>query len=292
MLIPLTLVAAGALALPAPFELPFVESAAPSADPFAPALYGAPLPAGWLSLQDAPAEPRGPQTGLLAKWDGAVNFGGSLSSGNTDVRAAQADALGVRENKDGDNLIDRWTAKGFWNYADQENALTGDRELVRRQAGASLKYDRTINERLYGYGDVSVQTDKLAGLKLRSTIGAGLGYQIYDEENFDLAGEAGLAYVDENYEGTASDTDFLAARLAYNLRWQIQEDLEFRQFAEAFPSLDDADDFFGRLDSRLVYLLSKSMTASLGHLWLFDNTPLAGRDRSDHIISLNVGWVF
>lgn len=296
MLLPLHLAVAGALAVALPPAAPAPEAAAAAADPFAPAAYGAPLPTGLLALQDAAPAPKGPQTGWLAKWDGAVNFGGSISSGNTDVRTAQADLLGVRENKEGDQLVDRWTVKGYWNYADEKDPVTDERNLARRQAGTSAKYDHTITKDLYGYASTTLDTDKIANLKLRTTGGAGLGYQVYDTERFDLAGEAGLAYVTEDYGGPvgadAADTEFVSARVAYNLTWLINEDLTARQFVEAFPSLENPDDVFARIDSRLVYTLTKSMTASLGHLWLFDNTPVAGNERSDHIISLNIGWVF
>ena len=80
--------------------------------------------------------------------------------------------------------------------------------------------------------------------------------------------------------------------MAYDVWWQINERWTFQQLAEAFPSLEDAEDIFVRVNTSLSGSLTESMTLGVNWLLLYDNTPLTGAERLDHIVSATVGWAF
>ena len=68
--------------------------------------------------------------------------------------------------------------------------------------------------------------------------------------------------------------------------------LQIGQFTEIFPSLDESDDINGRMDTRAIYQMTEDMIAQFQWVWDWDNTPAAGRDRSDNLFLVTVGWIF
>ena len=219
---------------------------------------------------------------VMHRWTGAVSLGATLSDGNSENRTASATADGVYRREG-----DRTTLKFLWSYADNADGVT-DRRLY-----GSGKYDHFLEgEKTYVYGQGSLEYNSTAALDLRAIIGAGLGYQVFETDRAKLAGEVGLSYVDENYEGSASDEEYLAARLAYNGEWKPTERWTLGQTGEIFPSLEDEDDVHAKVDSRAKLNLSESMFAQLQHLFTWDNTPAAGAERDDHLVLLTVGWTF
>lgn len=244
-----------------------------------------------------PAAPTAPETSaplvleshnLEAKpiqWTGNVNIGASYSDGNTDSRSINAAADAERRAE-----MDRWTAKGYWNYAENRDS-TGDFAISQRRAGASLKYDYFLSKQLYVFGIGGVETDTLADIKLRSYIGAGVGYQWREEENFKWGSEAGLTYFKTDYK-TSDDTDYIAARLANNIAWQINEQTKLENNIELFPSIENAKDFYGKSDTKIKTNLSKTMFAQLQWIYQYTARPASGADRADNLVVLGIGWSF
>jgi putative salt-induced outer membrane protein YdiY len=262
--------------------LPLAASLVASTPVAAQPTYGAPLPSPRLAAiaQDAAVEPD-------PAWTGFVTVGATLTSGNTEIQSAAANAEAVLDRGE-----DRWTLRAYWNFSQQENQTTGENEITQRQAGASAKYDYFLSERTYLYGTGAVSTDEIAALDMRYQVGAGAGHQFWKEEKRSLSGEVGLSYVDEDFEVDADDDSFVAVRLAYDLFLQLSDTTAFRQIAEAFPSLENKDDIYGRLDSSLTVNLTKSMIGKLQHVMDYDNTPATGADRLDHRLILTIGWTF
>jgi putative salt-induced outer membrane protein YdiY len=232
------------------------------------------------SVQDpaaaaVPAEP---------KWTGTVSAGLSSSDGNSNNTSAAVDFNAERRGEK-----DRWTAKGFWNYASQENAA-GDSEVTQRRMGASLKYDYFLNPKTFLFGNGGAEYDFKAGIDLRTYIGGGAGYQFYEREDFKLSGEAGLNLFNEDFRGGGSE-DYIAARLAETLGWQIKKELKFDHSIELFPSLEDAEDIFGKMNNALKLNLTDKLYAQLQWVMTYDNTPAAD-ERMDNLYMLTIGWSF
>jgi putative salt-induced outer membrane protein YdiY len=248
----------------------------PPALPDAPPIAAAPAPSSPLTQGD-------PEN--LGRWTGAVSIGASVSSGNTNKRTATAtaDAQLRREN-------DRWKFNAYWSYADQK--VDGVRQLSERKLGGTGQYDYFLTKRLFAYVSAGGQYDAIAELDLRTTIGTGLGYQLYEREDLKWALEGGIAWVDENYVDDTADNDFIAARAASDLAWTVREGVDFLQRVEVFPSLEDSDDVYGRADQRLRVALTKTMFAQLQYVLEYDNTPAPGKDRLDHLVALTLGLTF
>lgn len=215
------------------------------------------------------------------KWTGSVTLGASYSDGNTRRRtvSATADAEYRREK-------DRTTLGFLWNYAEEAAGIT-DRKTQGR-----AKYDYFFSPKMYGLVQASAENDYQSALDLRTTIGAGLGYQFEDTETWKLSGEVGLSMVDEDFKGTADDKDFIAARAAYKWNWKPNAKYDVMQVGEVFPSLEDMDDVNARLDTKGRMNLTDKMYAQLQWIYAWDNTPATGKKRVDNLVLLGLGWSF
>jgi putative salt-induced outer membrane protein YdiY len=215
------------------------------------------------------------------KWTGSVALGATYADGNTRRRTGSAavDAQYRRER-------DRTTLGFLWNYAEEQAGITD------RKTQARAKYDYFFSKKMYGLVQASGESDYTAALDLRTTLGAGLGYQFEETPTWKLSGELGLSYVDSDFEGTADDSAYLAGRAAYTWNWKPSAKYELGQLGEIYPSLETAEDVNARVDTKGRMNLTDTMFAQLEWLYQWDNTPATGKVRVDNLVMLAVGWSF
>ncbi|QDU69230.1 DUF481 domain-containing protein [Engelhardtia mirabilis] len=254
-------------------------SAQPQPTEYLPA-YGAPLPAPILTNTVQDEVPHN-------VWTGAVTIGATITSGNTDLRQANADANAEYRRED-----DRTSLEAYWTYADEKDSTTNVRSLTQRQVYAKAQYDYFFSEETYAYGNVSGLSDAKKALDLRLTVGAGIGQQWFEDEDKAFSTEIGVSYVDENYKVDSQDVDYAAGRFAFNYRNQLNEETTFEQNGELLVSLDNANDTIGMLDTRVRTNLSETMFGQIQWVMDYDNTPVPGNDRLDHRVVLSIGWTF
>src|SRR5262245_16572189 len=191
--------------------------------------------------QDPASPPEYPQ------WSGALTLGSTWTTGNTENTTFGGTLNAVRRAEK-----DRWTFDLYGNYGktstDDDDPATEDTKTTVSNYGSSLKYDYFWSKKTYLFGNGTGKIDHVAELDLRYTFGAGLGYQWKETEKVKWGTEAGVSYVDENFEDDTADADFVAARLASNLTWQISQSAAFEQVAEVLPSLEDSEDLLAKLD--------------------------------------------
>lgn len=217
-----------------------------------------------------------------SKWSGAISLGASKSTGNTERTTVSA--TGDAELR---HAKDRTTVGLVWNYASE-----GDVGVTQRRVLGNAKYDYFIEPKTYLLAQTSGESDSNADLKLRATLGAGVGHQFREDEQWKLSGEGGLAYFDEDFTGSESDADYIAARLAYKAEWKSDTKWTLAQTGEVFPSLESREDVYSKLDTRVRLALTDKMFAQFQWLFTWDNTPAQGADRADNLYLLTLGWSF
>lgn len=111
-------------------------------------------------------------------WTGSVTVGGNVQSGNTD-RASASLAAGAERKTD----RDRFSLGFIYNYGKENDQLTV------RNTYASGKYDYFFTKKLYGYLALELLNDQFQDIDLRTTVGPGIGYQIWDDPIKPLAFE-------------------------------------------------------------------------------------------------------
>lgn len=218
-------------------------------------------------------------------WHGSVNVGLSKSEGNADVETYALTAKGVRRYD-----IHRYTLDALY-YFQRQNG-----EISQRRALVSGKYDQFFSEKTYFWANALIETNSPALLDLRWTLGAGVGHQWRDDDEWRISTELGLAYFNEDF-GDAGDQDYISARVAWDIWKRITDTVTFGHFAELFPSLEDANDLYGRGETYVEAQLTERMTARLSWIKVYDNTPATNAlgvqaDRLDNVYLLNIGWTF
>jgi putative salt-induced outer membrane protein YdiY len=233
--------------------------------------------------QDAPAET--PEEPKEPEWTGSVTVGAKVTTGNSETRGANATADAELRRED-----DRISLGFLWLFDENSNNDTDTWTLTDRKTTGKAQYDYFFSKKTYAYVKGQWENDHTAALDLRQTYSVGLGRQIREDEKFKLGTELGVAWVEEDFQGSVDDKEYPAARVAYNLDWAISKSWSLAQNAEAYPSLEDSDDIYTKLDTRLKAAFGESMFGQLQWLYDWNNSPATGKERSDHQLLLSIGW--
>ena len=223
----------------------------------------------------------------LAKWEGNVTFGGYVMTGNTERRGATGDFTAARRSEQ-----DRLTTNAFWEYAEDKDRLAKAWKLQQRRTGLQLKYDYFLSPKSYLWVNTAAEGNYSANLQLRYTVGGGYGYQWIETDRTKFGTELGLAFFSEDYRGPTPTSQHLAARFAWKLEHELTARLKFWQQLEAYPSVERLDDFYGKLDSRLIAKLTDSFVAQAKVVLDYDSTPATGKKGLDVGYFLTLGWTF
>ncbi|MEZ5985535.1 MAG: DUF481 domain-containing protein [Hyphomonas sp.] len=109
------------------------------------------------------------EDGATDGWSGEGSLSAGYTTGNTDTKDF---GLGLKLNK----------KSGLWDFGIEASADYGeiDGEESKNRIYTGLNADRLINDRLFGFGQVSYERDEFTGFESRTFVGGGLGYHIFD----------------------------------------------------------------------------------------------------------------
>ena len=215
------------------------------------------------------------------KWTGSVTGSFSESSGNTErTSASLRAALARRTDKD------RIRLDAGWEYGKDYD------ELSRRNSVLAAKYDYFFTKKGFTYLNTKLENDEFQNLRLRTSVGAGLGYQFIENERRNFFAEAGLSYVNEDFDDS-DDQGFLAGRLASHFDWWIvSEKIRFLQDTELLVSFDDIEDWLITTQTDLRWKLNSRWYTNAGVRFKYDNVPDLGAEEEDILYTLGFGYEF
>jgi len=222
----------------------------------------------------------GPGVDLLGvRWKGRINVGGSGNRGNSDTDNLHIDGEAVARLQ-----RERYTLNGVLDRGK-------DRGLVTKQASrVSGKYDRFIQPTWYGYALASVEEDRFRDIDRRTTLGAGLGHQLYEDERTNLSIEGGLNHVRTDYS-LAPDESYPALRWALKFDHKLQSsELQVFHSHEVLSDLQRAERTFVRSQTGLRIPLLQSLLATAQLNIDYDNAPAPGKVKSDRTYLFTVGY--
>ena len=134
-------------------------------------------------------------------------------------------------------------------------------------------YSHFLSEKWYLYADTLFEHDEFKDLNLRSTLGAGVGYQFFETPLLNLSLAAGPAMVDENFD-VAEDNDYSAGQWTINYnQYFFDKFVQFFHVNTGYVSLEDANDWFLKTRTGLRFPLYKGLTATLQYNFDWDNQP-------------------
>lgn len=218
-------------------------------------------------------------SGRGVKLSGRVNLAYNLNEGNTEVEAFHVDGEMVARSK-----RNRYTLGGQYNEAEDRGVRT------ENNTTAYMKYDHFFSQHWYGYANGIFNKDRFKDLELRTALGLGSGYQVWESDALNLAVETGFNYVNEDFI-TAIDNSYPAAR------WSLKYDqLLFKKLFQVFHvqefyfGLEDSDDIFARAETGIRLPLLDTLKATLQVNVEWDNTPSPGREKTDYDYLFGLGY--
>ena len=203
------------------------------------------------------------------KWTGVVAAGGNLQKGNTDRASGFITAeAGRRTEKD------RMKFRYLFNYGEEEGKVT-----TRNHYGEA-KYDYFFTKKFFGYMALELYNDKFKDTKLRTFVGPGVGYQVWEDPVKFLLFEAGLSYFNlDRYDG--KDQDGLTARLGWDFKYHIFKWLVFTDLLQFYPTIGEGGDYFFRNEAALNVPLSAHWSLKFANIIDYNSNPSPGFERTD-----------
>jgi len=142
-------------------------------------------------------------------------------------------------------------------------------------------YSHFLNEKWYLYAKTLFEHDEFKDLNLRSTLGAGAGYQFFETPLLNLSISAGLSMVDENFD-VAEDNDYPAGQWTVNYdQYFLDKFVQLFHVNTGFISLEDANDWFLKTRTGLRFPLYKGLTATLQYNFDWNNQPSAAAETEE-----------
>jgi putative salt-induced outer membrane protein YdiY len=211
-------------------------------------------------------------------WRGQSNVGLNATTGNSETERFHVDAEGTLEND-----INRYIAGVDFNRGSDNGVTSVDNWT------AYSSYDRFFSEKLFWNNTLSFKRNTLQELDLRTSLGSGLGYQFFAEEDLRLSTTASLSYVREEFDLQSSE-EFLALQLGLDYEHQWFDWLRVFHSMQTLSSFESLDDFVLRTRTGLRYPITNGIMASLQVNVDYDNSPSPGAEKEDVIYAFTLGY--
>jgi putative salt-induced outer membrane protein YdiY len=215
------------------------------------------------------------------KYSGRANLGGVFNRGNSEDDALNFDAEVIARTPE-----NRYKVAAEVNEAESAGVTTTSNRYLLTQ------YDAFLSEKDYLFVNAKAEQDKLADLNLRTSLGAGYGYQFFETERAKLSTEYGLAYINEDYE-IASDESFpsLSFGLDYERKFWQKKLVFFNNYDVSVSLEDTADALFGTKVGIRVPIVENVNVATQVNVD-YDNMPPPGVKKTDSSLIFSVGYGF
>jgi hypothetical protein len=223
----------------------------------------------------------------LPAWTGSIVLNGAFTTGNS---VTQQIGFALAASKRWED--DRVSLGAQYSYGRQKDPDTGVSTTTVNYGMAFAKYDHFLTKQLYGFGQAKVERDTVAGLLVRVSPSAGVGYQWFESPTFNLSTETGLAWTYEDYEESGT-RQFFGPRLAYAVDWAPFEPIKLYHTLEYLPSFTDfTGDYLLNIDAGLRASIWKDLFADVKIEFRYDSTPAPGRKSTDTRYLVGAGWKF
>lgn len=206
--------------------------------------------------------------GPLDLWDGRGEVGGFLSTGNTENTGVSARIDLTREGL-------QWRHKIYANADYQESFGLVSRERYAAGYEPNYKFD----DRLYAYGAVLYESDRLLGYFDRYSASAGIGYGLIRETGMSLDVTLGPAFRRTNYTDEVLENS-VGVRGSMDFDWNIARGLKLTQDASAYVhTVNSTVNATTGVEAKLLGPLSARLSYNLQ----YESEPALGRTSFDTI---------
>jgi len=213
-------------------------------------------------------------------WQGNVTLGGNLQSGNSETMNIAASLSAVRRSEK-----DRFVLSLLYNRAEDDGEKTAENIF------SQLKYDYFLSQKWYLYLNIDMLSDEFNDINLRTTVGPGVGYQIWEADDKSLSLEAGVSYTSEDLD-EGKDTSWLSARAGVNYMQKLIDRVLFTDQFVIYPDLEDTGEYLLRNEAAIVTDIGAKLAFKLSNIWERDSAPDPGLEEDDLTWILGLQYSF
>jgi putative salt-induced outer membrane protein YdiY len=214
-------------------------------------------------------------------WKGGANAGLLNTGGNTDVSSLRLDGELTARTR-----ADRYTASAVVNRARDDGRDTAENWT------ASATYSRFLNERLFVDGNAIFTNDRFRDLDLRTALGLGIGYQVWEGPMASLSFNGGFGWVRENFD-TAPDDSYSALRESTKLDvFFANKRLQAFHHHDGYFGVTGDDNLFFRAQNGLRFSLTARLVSTIQFDVDYDRSPAPGRVNTDRSFAFTLGYRF
>ncbi|MBI1403838.1 MAG: DUF481 domain-containing protein [Porphyrobacter sp.] len=214
--------------------------------------------------------------GLFENWSGKGEFGAFRATGNSSNTGITA---GLTVQRQGIDWKHKLTARV--DYQRANGTTTREQFLVRYEPNYK------VSEHFYVYALGQYERDRFQGFSGRYAVSGGIGYQVLDEEDIQLAVKAGPAYRVTNFVDGRSESR-IAGLVGLDFDWAITDRLKLTQDANAVAEtggsavvIVDSNNTTLDLVIGLNAKINSSLSARLSYTIEYDSNPPPGAVRTD-----------
>lgn len=180
-------------------------------------------------------------------WRGNADFGLTVTQGNSETT----------------NLA----ITGHSVYRVERQRITLDANFIRasaegvrtaNKAEGRARYDFFPNERFFVFARTGIGFDEPAGIDLRVSPGAGVGYTVLRGDAATLDTQVEGRWIRDSFEDGTTDQD-LFVTASENFAWQITETADLAQLFEYSPNSADLSDFLLNGEVALSVLITSGL---------------------------------
>lgn len=221
-----------------------------------------------------------PPPAVPAAWKGNVTLGGNWQDGNTETLNLSAGASAVRRTAQ-----DRFLLHFLYNIAEENGERTAENTY------GQMKYDYYLSPVWYLYLNIDMLMDEFKDINMRTSVGPGAGYQLWEEDGRELAFEAGVSYTSEDRD-IGEDTDWLSARLGVNFLYRLFARVLFTDQVALYLDLDETGEYTLRNEAALLTDLGASWAFKFSNIWERDSDPGPDLEKDDFTWILGLQYAF
>ena len=166
-----------------------------------------------------------------------------------------------------------------------------DEVQTKDQLDFDYNYKRFMSDRWYLAGNAEYFTDELKDIDSRITVGAGAGYQFWDNTFGAFSAEAGVSAVREDIDGEEEDNPAFRFAIDYK-KFLMAKRLELfhRNSVLVIPDSDRGEVIYG--STGLRYAVSDRIDTTARVDLIHETEPAPGNSKTDTTYTLGIGVKF
>jgi len=208
---------------------------------------------------------------VVPSWQGNAALSFSRSAGNTNGTTY---SISIDEARTTDS--NKLSAYASALYGKNQGVVSADKTRL------GSRYDHNLSPKLFGFGQLEFEQDRMANLDLRSSLGAGLGYHVLKAEDvtFDVFGGLSQNRSDMMTGETVSTSELIMAEESTH---SLTENTRLKQKLSYYPSTQTSGKYRTVFDSSLVINLNSTMGLSISLQNKYNSDIGAGVKHSDTV---------